>query len=354
MPQALTKKLKIAVYAIAKNEQQFVNRFMDSCSDADIVVVGVDEGDTTGSLLTERGAVVGVVSLPKFRFDHYRNEVLKHVPDDVDVCVSLDLDEVLPDGWRQVIERDWVEGTTRLHYYLQWSADNLFSYDRIHARHGYTWRHANHESVYALRPEYEVVSNSALTVTHLPDSTKDRSKNLPLLEFAVEEEPHDTRMNWYLLREYYYEEMYQECIDQAVAYLDLKPQWKEERAWACIFAARSHLMDGRFHDCVAWLCMGDMLGRVSKDPLFELAGIYYNESEYARGYDTICEVERRGAGSGLFFETNGSRSYQFYLLKGRLEHMLGFPHCTSLKKALRIKPDCPEADEISKILDELK
>ena len=34
----MTKKLKIAVYAISKNEEMFVKRFCDSAKDADIIL----------------------------------------------------------------------------------------------------------------------------------------------------------------------------------------------------------------------------------------------------------------------------------------------------------------------------
>ena len=41
----MTRKLKIAVYAISKNEEEFVNRFCDSAKDADIILIA-DTGST--------------------------------------------------------------------------------------------------------------------------------------------------------------------------------------------------------------------------------------------------------------------------------------------------------------------
>ena len=51
--------MKIAVYAISKNEEQFVNRFCDSAKDADIILIA-DTGSTdrTVELGLENGAVV--------------------------------------------------------------------------------------------------------------------------------------------------------------------------------------------------------------------------------------------------------------------------------------------------------
>ncbi len=44
-----------------------------------------------------------------FRFDHSRNHCLEQIPDDVDICVSLDLDDVIEKGWRMKLEKAWSE-----------------------------------------------------------------------------------------------------------------------------------------------------------------------------------------------------------------------------------------------------
>lgn len=100
--------MKIWVYAIAKNERKFCDRFMASCAGADgVSVLDTGSNDGTPERLHELGADVGVVTVSPWRFDTARNIALEMVPDDVDVCVSLDLDEVLSPGWREDLERDW-------------------------------------------------------------------------------------------------------------------------------------------------------------------------------------------------------------------------------------------------------
>ena len=51
--------LKIAVYAISKNEEQFVQRFCESAKDADMVLIA-DTGSTDGTVARaiQCGAVV--------------------------------------------------------------------------------------------------------------------------------------------------------------------------------------------------------------------------------------------------------------------------------------------------------
>ena len=108
--------MKICVYAICKDEAQFVSRWVDSMSEADeIYVLDTGSTDQTVALLKERGVIVEQKVITPWRFDVARNESLKLVPEDCDVCVCTDLDEVLEPGWRQVIEKLWKKGLTRGH-----------------------------------------------------------------------------------------------------------------------------------------------------------------------------------------------------------------------------------------------
>lgn len=95
----MLNKLKIAVYAICKNEEQFVDGWMDSMQEADMVIV-TDTGsnDSTVAKLTARGAAVYIAHVIPWRFDVARNISLNFVPGDVDVCVCTDLDEIFEPG----------------------------------------------------------------------------------------------------------------------------------------------------------------------------------------------------------------------------------------------------------------
>ena len=94
--------MKIVVYAICKNEEQFVDRWMDSMSEADeVVVLDTGSADTTVEKLRSRGALVTVESISPWRFDTARNRSLELVPPDADICVCTDLDEVFHPGDRK-------------------------------------------------------------------------------------------------------------------------------------------------------------------------------------------------------------------------------------------------------------
>jgi len=98
--------MKIAIYAISKNEEEFVKRFYESAKNADLVLIA-DTGstDNTVSLARSLGITVHDIAVKPWRFDKARDTALNLIPGDFDVCISLDLDEVMEPGWREEIER---------------------------------------------------------------------------------------------------------------------------------------------------------------------------------------------------------------------------------------------------------
>ena len=102
---------RIAVYAIARNEEHHVERWAASARDADTTVL-VDTGssDRTVQRARKLGVVVHEARIVPYRYDVARNRALALVPDDIDFCVSLDLDEVLAPGWRTCLENAWRQG----------------------------------------------------------------------------------------------------------------------------------------------------------------------------------------------------------------------------------------------------
>ena len=104
-------KYYVCVYAISKNEGEFVDRWMDSMSEADVVVV-LDTGsqDNTVEKLQKRGAIVVQEEIHPWRFDVARNRSMELIPECADICICTDLDEVFRPGWRELLEEAWEEG----------------------------------------------------------------------------------------------------------------------------------------------------------------------------------------------------------------------------------------------------
>ena len=90
------KKIKICAYTIALNEEKHVMRWLEGTKDADVRVV-VDTGSTDRTVKMLQAAprvIVHQISVKPFRFDDARNAALALIPADVDVCLSLDMDEI--------------------------------------------------------------------------------------------------------------------------------------------------------------------------------------------------------------------------------------------------------------------
>lgn len=238
--------MKICVYAISLNEINNVEAFVQSCKEADLILV-CDTGsqDGTPEKLKELGATVYSVTQQPWRFDIARNTALNLIPADIDVCVSLDLDERLFEGWRTGLEKAWTTETTRLGYdYIwDWTEDGKpntrFFADKIHSRHNYIWRHPCHETLYYIGSDKEVKTTTAqLTIIHEADTKKTRSSYLSMLKLAVEEEPKNDRMRFYYARELMFNEQYEEAIQQFQEHL-LLSNWNEEKAASYSFIAHS-------------------------------------------------------------------------------------------------------------------
>lgn len=90
---------RVCVYAIAKNEEQFVRRWVTSMREADeIYVLDTGSTDQTVELLTGLGVHVTKEEIHPWRFDTARNRSLALVPEDCDICVCTDLDEFFYTG----------------------------------------------------------------------------------------------------------------------------------------------------------------------------------------------------------------------------------------------------------------
>ena len=228
--------MKICVYAIALNEAKHVERFCKSAADADYILIG-DTGstDNTKQLGVAWGADVVDITIKPWRFDHARNTVLALLPD-CDVCVSLDIDEVLTPGWREEIERLWKEDTTRMDYRYDWGKGHIFNATKIHARHGYSWRYICHEMIYPDPRHTEVWARTEkLLIQHLPDDSKSRSNYLDLLLADNLEKPTDPRAQYYLARELGYTYNWAESAEKWEIYLkNPLATWCHERCYAQI------------------------------------------------------------------------------------------------------------------------
>ena len=280
-------KYKVCVYAISKNEEQFVDRWINSMKEADeIYVLDTGSTDKTVKKLKKSGVKVIKKKIKPWRFDVARNESLKLVPNDTDICVCTDLDEVFTPGWRKNLEENWNKETTRLAYNYNWLLDENntpkvnFYIEKIHSRNDYTWSHPVHEVLTYICNKKEVKKyTDEITLNHYPDKKKSRSSYLPLLELSVKEHPEDDRNMHYLGREYMYYEKWNESIDTLIKHLKLPTAtWKDERCASMRFIARCYQKLNRIDEARMWLDKAMLEAPHLRDPFVERALLEYSQN----------------------------------------------------------------------------
>lgn len=295
------KKYKVCVYAICKNEEKFVDRWFNSMKEADEIYV-LDTGsiDNSIKLLKEKGVHVKQKKINPWRFDVARNISLDMVPNDADICVCTDLDEVLEKGWRKKLEEIWQDNITRLRYNYNWKLDENnkpivnFYTDKIHIRDNYKWTHPVHEVLTYTNGNEVFLTTDEITLNHYPDNTKSRSSYLPLLELSVKEDPEDDRNMHYLGREYMYYQKWDKCIDTLIKHLSLKTAtWKDERCASMRFIARSYRNLNRIEEAKMWLDKAISEAPYLRDPYVEKAMLEYeleNWNEVIKNCNTALKI----------------------------------------------------------------
>ena len=254
--------MKIYVYAICKDEKAFADRWMDSMSEADgVYVLDTGSQDGTPAALASRGAWVACREIVPWRFDKARNLSLDLVPEDADLCVCTDLDEVFEKGWRKKLEQAaLMQSCPQYRCRFVWSHGEdgregmVFWQNKIHCRHGFVWHYPVHEVLqWQGEKEYTLGDAVGVCLHHWPDSQKSRGQYLPLLELAAREEPEDPRCAHYLGREYMYQGDWNKAEEELLRHLALpRSTWEAERAASMRYLARCCLETGRRKEALRW------------------------------------------------------------------------------------------------------
>lgn len=296
---------KICVYAIAKNEEKFVDRWFDSVKEADYVVV-LDTGstDNTVSKLKNLGVKVETKKYDKFRFDVARNDSLKLVPDDANILVCVDIDEMFEKGWSKILKESWNDNVYRVRYRYTWnfnpdgSEGIVFMADKIHKNGCFKWTHPVHE---ILTPTqnigYLTIDLPNIQLNHRADNTKSRSNYLPLLELSVQEDPSDDRNMHYLGREYMFHGEYDKAIKTLKRHLKLpRATWNEERAASMRYIADCYGYKGQHKKQEEYLLRAILEANYVREPYFQLAKFYYEQKDYLKSavyFNEMFKITKR-------------------------------------------------------------
>lgn len=284
------------------------------------------------------------------------------VPNDADICVCIDLDEVLEVGWRKKLEKIWNIDINRLRYNYNWSLDDKnnpivnFYIEKIHTRNNYKWIHPVHEVLkYTGNGTERFITTDDITVNHYPDNNKSRSNYLPLLELSVKESPNNDRNMHYLGREYMYYGRWNECIDTLINHLNLpSATWKDERSASMRFIARSYINLKRYDEARMWLDKAIREAPYLRDPYVERALLEYQLSNYKEVEKYAKEALKIRKHEKNYINEPFSWNHTIYDLlsislfyQGKLEESLFYS-----EKALRMSPNDDRLIKNNKIIKE--
>lgn len=320
--------VKIAVYSICLNEAKHVERWLKATEDADVRVVA-DTGSTDGTvdMLREAGVAVSSISVKPWRFDVARNAALALVPEDVDVCLILDMDEVPEkdffDKVRKAYKPEYTRGWIRLHTHNEWSAN------RLHSRHGYLWIRPCHEVAVPYGGTEQVHFEVNAHIYHEPDAEKSRKHYLDLLLMAVEENPEDARMWTYLVREYYFNRNWTQLLAAGEQALELGG-WDVERAAIYRWMADAAHELGKIETGIELCKKGIEELPLEPEPWFHLAHHYYMAERWQELVETVEECLRKPSPTHYLVDQT--------ILKWRAADLgcNGYNKLGDLKKALKM------------------
>lgn len=226
---------KIAVYAICKNEIEELNDWMKSMAEADYICV-LDTGSTDGTyeaLLEYQKKNPNRYRISQkiydfWRFDVARNDSLKLIPEDADICVCVDLDERLIPTWSDLLQGAWFDGCEACYYLYahdhtkDGQPTRTIWYGKIHGHSPkWFWRFPLHEEVthrdyvgQQLPPTKScLLSDTIILLHHYQKRRPNRSIYLPLLKLRYEENKNDLMSALYLAHEFFYQHEFQNSID---------------------------------------------------------------------------------------------------------------------------------------------
>lgn len=326
---------KVCVYAICKNELKFLDKWLESMSEADYVVV-LDTGSTDGSYEflknDPRCTRVEQKVFDPFRFDTSRNESMTLVPEDTGIYVCTDPDELFEPGWCKVLKEGWNDDTERGYYTYAWNHDpsgapmNVFKYDKIHTK-DYHWIYPVHEVLWpnnkSLDDQIKVDFGDKIYLHHWQDISKNRKNYLDMLKISVEENPGDCHVFHLYAREFILQHRNDEARRLFLKLILMKdignPLYSEVRLDGYLMLAELAFAKQELDEAIFWCNEFIKLNNSFREPYLMIANIYNMVSQFEDAKRILNLMNSRCKRHYSWVEKSANWSYTDIIVLGDAE-----------------------------------
>lgn len=214
-----------------------------------ILICDTGSTDETLNILNEDRVQLINISVQPWRFDEARNTAMMLMQEDLDVVISIDMDEYMQEGWYEILseeiekhirERGRPYDIYHHRFSTEWDWQNLKPgeksknytshwHSRIHTRHNWKWALPVHEVLdFTGAHQKQECFLGGLTMYQRPITKTGRSSYLPLLELSIRERPSNWK-SW----AFYADELYRagrqkealDAIDTALQNRDADKGW---------------------------------------------------------------------------------------------------------------------------------
>lgn len=214
---------------IVKNEEALLSRCLDSVKDKVDAIYIADTGSIDNTVEIARRYTPHVF-LDFVWCDHMAkafNHVGSKVPKEYDFILSIDADEILISSREEILEAiELAKDTVRVQ--MSGEGGKLdFGFPRLFRNTpDIQWTKSIHKTL-NVPGEGEPVGNVKIIYGRSPTHDVDVDRSLRILERAVESGEDVSRNTYYLGREYWYKQRYQEAIDTFKRYIQISERLDE-------------------------------------------------------------------------------------------------------------------------------
>lgn len=330
--EKVKNKLIITVYAICKNEENNVDKWLKSFSEADYICI-LDTGstDTTWEKLQNAqkkysNLIIKQQQIIPWRFDEARNQNLAMIPKETDIFFMADLDEIIKEsGWAQKLREAWTPTFSRAEFTYNRDVgpndvvERSIKEYRIHSKQWHKYVNIVHEALINEAGEKRFFRDFTtpvdITVWHYPDLSKNRNY-AELCEEELNIHPEDSLMRLQLAIEYEILQDFQKAQNH-FSYLISNPNKLQDFEQArCYYGIGSILINqGRMVEGLWFFAEGRLICPYFFDNYFAPALVYINTNENEKSIE-ILKLAFTQCREAFWCSINDINSYVPYFMLG--------------------------------------